>query len=458
MNGAHLTRPDVDSKACRVAILGASLRTGNRGVSALAASLSALIWRVRPDAAIDLMIGSRDSQPERIRSGSGFRCVETVTYRLSPRAPLQQQIWWICFVSLVYRSAPFRRIRLWIARSNPWVRTALEANFVGDIRGGDSFSDIYGLAGFLSGCLPVLSVIWIRGNIDLFPQTFGPFRSRMCRYVARYILLHANSIWCRDRASLAEVTRLTGGRRSGVLCPDVAFTLAPSLPDRLDTAPEITASKKGGWIGLNVSGLLYHSNPETQTFGLRLEYRRFLPKLVADLLADGSNRVLLVPHTFAPDGAVESDPAACRELVQHIPPSLRDRVHVLARDYDQHDLKGIIGLCDFFIGSRMHACIAALSQGVPAVGVAYSRKFAGVFDTVGAGDWVIDARTCSDDEALERIGSLFSDRALLRTLLKGNVASVQDEVLRVFGSLFGTSSPRNSPGGWFLSNIPRSPV
>ena len=45
--------------------------------------------------------------------------------------------------------------------------------------------------------------------------------------------------------------------------------------------------------------------------------------------------------------------------------------------------KAVIGQCDFFIGSRMHACIAALSQGVPCVGVAYSMKFAGVFDTVG---------------------------------------------------------------------------
>ena len=431
--------PENGTKACRVAIMGASLRTGNRGVSALASSLSALIWQMRPSATIYLLIGSRDAKPERVRCDTGFRSVGTVAHRLSPRAPLHQQVWWICLVSLIYRFVPFPRMRFWIARSNPWIRAASEATFVGDIRGGDSFSDIYGVRGFLLDSLSVLSVIWIRGNIDLLPQTFGPFRSRACRYVARYILLRAKSIWCRDRMSVAEVSRLTRGRRTGVLCPDVAFTLEPSLPDRLDVTPQLVDQPGGVLIGLNVSGLLYHSNPGTQTFGLRLNYRLFLTKLVAQLLDDQSNRVLLIPHTFAPDGAVESDPAALRDLVDHIPPSLRDRVHVVAGDYDQHDLKGIIGLCDFFIGSRMHACIAALSQGIPTVGVAYSRKFAGVFETVGAANWVIDARTYSDDEALKRIGSLFSERSSLRTQLKEDVPAIQREVLRVFNGLFGRS-------------------
>ena len=432
------------SGAGRVAIMGASLRTGNRGVSALASSLAALIWQVRPSASISLLIGTRESEPEKVRCGFGFRPVETVAYRMSPRAPFQQQVWWICLLSLIYRGIPVLPIRGWVARLNPWIRAASEAEFVGDIRGGDSFSDIYGVVGFVLGSLPVLSIIWIRRDIDLLPQTFGPFRTYAGRCVARYILLRAKSIWCRDRESLAEVSRLTRGRRTGVLCPDVAFTLKSNFPERLDITPELIGQRGDVLIGLNVSGLLYHRNPATQTFGLRLDYRLFLAKLVAQLLANPSNRVVLLPHTFAPDGEAESDPAAGRDLVGRLSPALRNRVHVVAGDYDQHDLKGIIGLCEFFIGSRMHACIAALSQGIPTVGVAYSRKFAGVFETVGAQNWVIDARTYGEDEAVERIGSLFSQRGSLRRLLKENVAAAQEDVLRVFGSLLGASSSENT--------------
>ena len=136
--------------------------------------------------------------------------------------------------------------------------------------------------------------------------------------------------------------------------------------------------------------MYYGGYTRANMFGLKLDYRTFVKCLVEQLLSDKSNRILLVPHTFAAGGRVESDPAACRELKQGLPPSLRDRVHLVTQEYDQHQIKGVIGMCDFFIGSRMHACIAALSQGIPTVGVAYSRKFAGVFEMVGAEDWVID--------------------------------------------------------------------
>ena len=67
---------------------------------------------------------------------------------------------------------------------------------------------------------------------------------------------------------------------------------------------------------------------------------------------------------------------------------------IVDREYDQHEIKGVIGMCDFFVGSRMHACIGALSQGIPCVGVAYSMKFRGVFESVGVADWVVDSRQC----------------------------------------------------------------
>ena len=46
----------------------------------------------------------------------------------------------------------------------------------------------------------------------------------------------------------------------------------------------------------------------------------------------------------------------------------------------------------------MHACIAALSQTVPAVAIAYSRKFLGVMETIGVEDIVVDPQCMTADE------------------------------------------------------------
>jgi len=412
--------------------MGASLHTGNRGVSALGASLAGLIWRSRPDATVSLLIGNRDDRHAALTVDGQVKTVKTVNYRLSPRAPLREQLWWLFALSCVYRAVPWPALRRRIARSMPWIDALVQADFVGDIRGGDSFSDIYGLRGFVMGCLPVISVILVRGRIHLLPQTYGPFRSPFAERVARFILLRAESIWCRDRVSLAEVSRLTNGQRQGRLCPDVAFALEAVRPEVPSISPPLP-ERHGTLIGLNVNGLVYHGGyTRANMFGLRLDYQAFLKRLVERLLSDESHRILLVPHTFAPAGSVESDPAACRDLLERLSPAIRHRVHLVTEEYDQHRIKGVIGMCGFFIGSRMHACIAALSQGIPTVGVAYSRKFAGVFETIGVADCVVDARDTGVEEAVERTEALFGQRTRTSAVLKPRVALARAELSKLF--------------------------
>jgi polysaccharide pyruvyl transferase WcaK-like protein len=331
-------------------------------------------------------------------------------------------------------------VRRWIAGTSVWIRSIVDADFVGDIRGGDSFSDIYGAKNFVLGCLPALSAIWIRGGIHLLPQTYGPFQSKVAERFARYILLRALSIWCRDRVSLKEVSRLTDGRRSGALCPDVAFALEAIRPDSLAVDVPLPGHDGETLIGINISGLMYHG---AHMFGLQLDYRTFVKSLVEQILLDPSNRILLVPHTFGAEGRVESDPSACRDLQRRLSPLLRDRVHLVTAEYDQHGIKGVIGMCDFFIGSRMHACIAALSQGIPAVGVAYSRKFAGVFDMVGAADWVVDGRTTGVQEALSRVEELVAQRDANRSILRARVTAARKELFQAFEQVIGAPTSQN---------------
>ena len=416
--------------------MGASLHTGNRGVSALGASLAGLIWRSHPDATVSLLIGNRDDRHAALTVDGQPKTVKTVNYRLSPRAPLREQLWWLVLLSGVYRAVPWEAVRRRIAQSTPWINALVHADVVGDIRGGDSFSDIYSVRGFVMGCLPVISVILVRGRIHLLPQTYGPFRSTVAERVARFILLRAESIWCRDRVSLAEVSRLTGGRRQGRLCPDVAFALEAVRPDVPSITPPLPERHGTTLIGLNVNGLVYHGGyTRANMFGLRLDYRTFLQQLVERLLSDETLRLLLVPHTFAPSGSVESDPAACRDLMDRLSPAIRQRVHLVTEEYDQHRIKGVIGMCDFFIGSRMHACIAALSQGIPTVGVAYSRKFAGVFETVGVGDWVVDGRNMEVEDAIQRTEALFGQRTRTGSVLKPRVALARAELSQLFAPI-----------------------
>ena len=86
-------------------------------------------------------------------------------------------------------------------------------------------------------------------------------------------------------------------------------------------------------------------------------------------------------------------------------------------EYNQHEIKYVIGKCDFLIGARMHACIAAVSQCVPAVCVAYSDKFIGVMGAIGVDSIVADARKLDEPRTLEFIANSLEGRAAIRERL-----------------------------------------
>jgi polysaccharide pyruvyl transferase WcaK-like protein len=163
-------------------------------------------------------------------------------------------------------------------------------------------------------------------------------------------------------------------------------------------------------------------------------------ELARSLLAVYPGTLLLVPHTYAPPGDPESDNEACHRLKQSLPAELQARVRVVTGDYDAHQLKGIVARCGFFVGSRMHSCIAALSQGVPCVGVAYSMKFRGVFESVGLGDWVVDGRSADNAQAIKAILGFWEQRAGRAQRLGEQAAASRATLGQVFAGIINPAA------------------
>lgn len=362
------------------------------------------------------------------------RSVPIVNFRLSPRSAIRNHLMWILFMAILYRLLPLRRVRKFIASRTPWIEALEECDIVGDIRGGDSFSDIYGIKRFLIGFLPAWSVLLVKGrnNLIQFPQTYGPYRSALARTLAGWLLKRSQTILARDRESQKIAEDIMRGNETVILCPDVAFSLESSMPAKIPLVPASKEPAKCEVIGINVNGLLYNGGYDRDNmFGLKIEYPLFLLNLLKRLCVENVE-IWLVPHTFAPAGDVESDNEACEILRGLLPENLKGRVRLVAGDCDQHEIKGVIGACDFFVGSRMHSCIAALSQGIPCVGVAYSRKFRGVFETVGVEDWIVDGREVDTDRAVQGVLDLYHRRKSIATTLTEAVEGARTDLDQVF--------------------------
>jgi polysaccharide pyruvyl transferase WcaK-like protein len=423
---------DNATRFSQVSIFGASLDAGNRGVTALGESVASLILSVEPSAEIAFHYYARRGGRRPLAASDGGE-ISILNCRLSPLAPLAEQIWVILALALLYRlgvRAPARR--------NPWLSTLLRSSFIADIRGGDSLSDIYGARRFLVGCLPLLSVLLLGRPYVLLPQTYGPFRTSAARWVAALTLHRATDVWTRDHRCGPVVHAI--GRREARFSPDVAFTLAPVPHAQMSFDPaDLDIGRAALLIGLNVSGLLYMGGyTGDNMFGLRSNYRDTINHLVSELLSRTNATLLIVPHTFG----AEQESAASAAVLDAIRDAFPRRAVLLTSAPSARAVKGLIGRTHFFIGSRMHACIAALSQHIPTVGLGYSDKFLGVFESAGIGDAVVDLRQDDAGAVSQRVLTLLEQRAAASSRLADRITVVQRQVREAFTEMATASSAR----------------
>jgi polysaccharide pyruvyl transferase WcaK-like protein len=160
-------------------------------------------------------------------------------------------------------------------------------------------------------------------------------------------------------------------------------------------------------VGINVSGLLYSGKIN---FKLQCDYVELVHAILDWFIDDVGARVVLVPHVVTTVKMKKSklaleftDAMAISLLQEELDDAKRANVFALPEIDDPRQIKGVIGCCDYFIGSRMHACIGAISQSVPTTCLAYSDKFAGVMDLAGHENLVADLRTFQSGELMQRI-------------------------------------------------------
>ncbi len=415
-----------------ILLLGAGFATGNMGVGALAAGALTVVSRRFPGASISLLDYGRVAEVSSVRVSGRTLQVPLINLRFSWKLFLANNIAALLVCSLLARCLG-SGARRWFLRRNPWLAAVARSDAALAVSGGDSFSDIYGLPRFLYVALPQLLVVSLGIELIMLPQTIGPFHGAPARWIAAFLARRATLVYSRDAPGIGEIRRLLGATQNDAkarFCFDMGFVVEPRAPsgNALESLDARCAGGERALVGLNVSGLLLMGGyTRKNMFDLGLDYMALIERLVAEFIETRNADVLLVPHVFGDDP--ESDTAAVRTVHHRLRGRHGAHLFRVTGYHDQNEIKHLIGLCDFFVGSRMHACIAALSQSVPAVGVAYSDKFAGVFDSVGSGAMVVDPRHLTLEQACTTVVRAFDERDAERARLHAVMPRIRSCVL-----------------------------
>jgi colanic acid/amylovoran biosynthesis protein len=418
------------SDPAKICILGATFNTANLGVSVLAAgALRCVLHRFPYSKIIQLDYAQKGYDFQFPHNGIDIN-IRFVNIRFSKKFYLSNNIALLILLAMLYRLlAPLPKFRDRLLSRNESLRELLETDLVVSLAGGDSFSDIYGMRRLWYVSLPQILAILLNRRLIFLPQTIGPFRAGFAKRIASFILNRAELVYCRDRIS-EKVARSLLSSAADVskvrLCYDVGFDVPPS-PSTDPALRELPFAAGETVVGFNVSGLLAMGGySQNNMFGLQVPYQKMVLRLIEFLIEERGASVMLIPHVFG--SSSENDLDACNHIFELLQERYGTKIGILRGLQEYGEVKHVVGKCDFFIGSRMHACIGALSQCVPAVSIAYSDKFIGVMEMVGVEDLVVDPRGLDEEQILAAVDVLFHRRAELRRELEARMPMVKQTI------------------------------
>ena len=269
-----------------------------------------------------------------------------------------------------------------------YASTVKQVDFVIDFTGGDSFSDMYGISRFLKeSSLKVLALL-SKTPLIFGPQTIGPFKNKIIKALASYIMNNSHQVFVRDKLSYDYAKSMN---IDSILVTDIAFCLS------YDTQNVQLPINDNFKIGININALMWSGGYSGKNdFGLQLNYSEYIVNLIKELLKKEYS-VYLIPHVLA-NNRIEDDYYINCQIYEKInDPNL----YLSPKFRTPNEAKKYISSMDFFIGSRMHATVAAFSTNIPFIAVSYSRKFQGLYDSLGY-RYIIDGKKTSTKLALKQ--------------------------------------------------------
>ncbi len=244
----------------------------------------------------------------------------------------------------------------------------------------------------------------------MFPNSVGPFKTRLGLLMSKLALNNFDSIIVRDSVSFNLLKKLRVVPKM-VLTSDAAllFSADPKVPVQKFSSPSIGVS-----IGVYNQSL---SEEDFQSF--MAENAAALDRIVDLYDFD----VCFFPHFIT---GFENDDFEVSKIVLGMMKN-RDRARVFKID-SLDEFKLCLEQMELLISSKMHPMVLATSGYVPTVCIAYDHKQTGFLKDLGLTEYLIPLKDVASEVIVSKVGKVIENRKEIIALLKNKIPVLQKEV------------------------------
>ena len=319
------------------------------------------------------------------------------------------------------------------------LRTYADADVVVAAGGGYLYttSAIHGNVVLLTNVYAFFFAVLLGKPVCLYAQSIGPFAGSWQRWLVRRALSRVALVEVREGFSrrLVDGWGLPAPVREVV---DAAFLLGASQPG---AGFDFAGATGGPTVGMTVRK--WFRDDERQA-----DYEKTMAAFVIWLIDERDAEVSFLPQVTYTEGG-DDDREIARKVAAMV--GRRGQVRVVEDELAAAEVKWLCGRVDFFVGTRMHSNIFALSSGVPTLAIAYQPKTEGIMSGVGLGDCVLRIEDLAPD-ALQRAFDDMVDRGPeIRDHLQSAMGGIEAQALEgglLIAEVFaGWECPRGDAGG-----------
>lgn len=370
---------------------------GNRGCEALVRSTEKIIHADNKNSLLFCPLSNiNDAKqwPEANYSG-----VEFVPSPIFPR----KLVWW----GRLNKYLPLERIGMPDYDLDKETYRQIDTSDVVIMTGGDNITLDYGTLSLFRWCKLIDKAITMGKPAILWAASVGPFSGNpVIEQIMRKHLKRYSAITVRETHTLKYLQSI--GIDNADLVSDPAFLLEPSELDLEEYGIDDNFQMNKEILGFNVSPLIRRFRKDKNSAdSLDKDVREFIREVVNEY----NLNIVLIPHVHSLDGSVHnSDWLYMKALISTID-NLKGKVVLIPPHLNACQLKYIIGKCKYFIGARTHATIAALSQSIPTVSIAYSMKAKGINEDIfGNEQYVLDTSIVDKENLIIYLKKLIKDQ------------------------------------------------
>ena len=246
--------------------------------------------------------------------------------------------------------------------------------------------------------------------IVMFPNSIGPFRTCVGRFLSRLSLNNCNCILIRDPISYETVESLEIRSRK-VLTSDTALLFKSKKEN-------VAKNLSRPMIGV-CPGIYSHSL-------LAKEVKNYVKEhaLALDMAIEKYEfNVVFLPHYVS---GFEYDDFEISKLILQTMKN-KDRAKIINVN-TAAEFKSLLEIMDMLISSKMHPAVLGASGYVPTLCIAYDHKQIGFFRHLDMIDYVIRIQKASHEGMFLKIGSIWKEREKIRRLLRKRIPKLQEDV------------------------------